>query len=576
MNSIYFKNLNFQNRKLVHYTLLACIILLQIVVVVIWYNETANEDKLSKALTNVSNANEVGKLTSEMNSAIIASQKHFNTYIDTKNQTSLDDYLLSLNKTSLLIDSLRISTNNSEAFKKVLSKRNRTESEIKHIKASIDSIIDKQLYPTPLDVASPFQFNVLNYNKVLDSINTNTFIKVDSVSRKGLFSRLADAFSGKIEIQKEQLNTVITMKYKDKVKTGTLEEQMKYLITSSNKYYETEFKRLKNSFVNLRQKDSKLIQFNNQLLMLSQNVLPDFNNAANSFKSDSQKEFQNQYETNKKVRNYSIAALIFLMFVISLILFGFTRLAFEYEKRLTVAQEKISKSLSFKNRIIGMISHEIRSPLSIISIYSKKISASVKDEEVKETFKSIQFTTNSLQLLSNQILEYSKDENHKLELKNKNFYLKSELEQIITSMSSFVETKANKIMLQSNIKTDYEVYADVAKIHQLFYNIIGNANKFTENGKINVNINADSSSEYEVTLNIDIIDNGIGINEKELESIFEPYYQGSVSSDINNLGIGLGLNLCKEIIELFEGTITATSKENKGTKVTFNLVLSKV
>ncbi|HOD10297.1 MAG TPA: HAMP domain-containing sensor histidine kinase [Flavobacterium sp.] len=545
-------------------------------VVVIWYNETANEDKLSEAFTNVSNANEVGKLTSEMNDAIITSQKHFNNYIDSKNQTSLDDYIVSLNKTSLLIDSLRISTNNSEAFKKVLSKRNKTESEIKHIKSSIDSIIDKQLYPTQLDVASPFQFNVLNYNKVLDSIDTNTSIKIDSVSRKGLFSRLADAFSGKIEIQKEHLSTVITMKYKDKVKTGTIEEQMKYLITSSNKYYETEFKRLKNSFVNLRQKDLKLIQFNNQLLMLSQNVLPDFNNAANLFKSNSQKEFQDQYETNKKVRNYSIAALVFLMFVISLILFGFTRLAFEYEKRLTVAQEKITKSLSFKNRIIGMISHEIRSPLSIISIYSKKISASVKDEEVKETFKSIQFTTNSLQLLSNQILEYSKDENHKLELKNKNFYLKTELEQIITSMSSFVETKGNKIVLQSNIKTDYEVYADVAKIHQLFYNIIGNANKFTENGTINVNINADSSSDYEVTLDIEIIDNGIGINEKELESIFEPYYQGSVSSGINNLGVGLGLNLCKEIIELFEGTITATSKENKGTKVTFNLVLSKV
>ena len=561
---------------MVHYTLLACIILLQIVVVVIWYNETANEDKLSEAFTNVSNANEVGKLTSEMNDAIITSQKHFNNYIDSKNQTSLDDYIVSLNKTSLLIDSLRISTNNSEAFKKVLSKRNKTESEIKHIKSSIDSIIDKQLYPTQLDVASPFQFNVLNYNKVLDSIDTNTSIKIDSVSRKGLFSRLADAFSGKIEIQKEHLSTVITMKYKDKVKTGTIEEQMKYLITSSNKYYETEFKRLKNSFVNLRQKDLKLIQFNNQLLMLSQNVLPDFNNAANLFKSNSQKEFQDQYETNKKVRNYSIAALVFLMFVISLILFGFTRLAFEYEKRLTVAQEKITKSLSFKNRIIGMISHEIRSPLSIISIYSKKISASVKDEEVKETFKSIQFTTNSLQLLSNQILEYSKDENHKLELKNKNFYLKTELEQIITSMSSFVETKGNKIVLQSNIKTDYEVYADVAKIHQLFYNIIGNANKFTENGTINVNINADSSSDYEVTLDIEIIDNGIGINEKELESIFEPYYQGSVSSGINNLGVGLGLNLCKEIIELFEGTITATSKENKGTKVTFNLVLSKV
>jgi signal transduction histidine kinase len=251
-------------------------------------------------------------------------------------------------------------------------------------------------------------------------------------------------------------------------------------------------------------------------------------------------------------------------------------LAFEYEKRLTTAQEKIRQSLNFKNRIMGMISHEIRSPLSLIAIYSKKISATVKDNEVKETFKSVEFTTNSLLVLSNQILEYSKDEKYKPELKHQKIFLRSEISQIITAMTSLVESKGNKLSVNSDLQTDYQVYSDATKIHQLFYNIIGNANKFTDKGRIKVTVNQDKTSDFEVTLKIVIEDNGIGIATSDLANIFESYYQGTVSAKVNDLGVGLGLNLCKEIVELFEGKIEVESQEGKGTKVMFTLVLSKV
>lgn len=576
MNAIYLKKLKFEDRKVVHYTLLVCIILLQLIAVLIWYNETANETKVDKSFENIDYANIVNGFTGKLNNTIIQSQEHFNDYISTKNPSALDRYLGSLKETSALIDSLTISSKNQEDFKTLLTKRDKATTDILLIKSSIDSIINRQIHPNHEDLVAPFRFDSLNYNKVLDSIDTNTSIKIDSISRKGLLARLLAAFSGKIEIQKEQLNTVITMKYKDKVKTGTLENQMKYLILASNKYYAAEFGKLQSAFLNLRKKDIELLKFNTELLLMSQATLPDFTNAAQDLKLNSQQDLKDQLATNKAIRNYSILAIIFLMFVISLILFGFTRLAFEYEKRLTTAQEKIRQSLNFKNRIMGMISHEIRSPLSIIAIYSQKISATVKDNEVKETFKSVQFTTNSLLLLSNQILEYSKDENHRLTLKNKNFNLKTELEQIITAMTSLAESKGNKIKLSSNIETDYEMHSDVAKIHQLFYNIIGNANKFTEKGLIKITINQDNTSDYEVNLQVTIEDNGIGIADSDLTNIFESYYQGTVSNSVNDLGVGLGLNLCKEIVELFEGKIEVESQEGKGTKVKFDLVLSKV
>lgn len=576
MNAINLNKLKFQDRKIVHYTLLACIILLQILAILIWYNETANEDKIDRSFDDINQANQVTKFTGGVNNAIIKSQEYFNNYITTKDPNSLNSYLSSLKEMSSLIDSLDLTTKNHQEFKTLLAKKDKTTADILVIKSSIDSIIDSQIYPHKNEVIAPFKFESLNYNKVLDSVDTNTSIKIDSISRKGLLGRLLAAFSGKIEIQKEQLNTVVTMKYKDKVITGTLEEQIKYLILASNKYYAAEFNKLKTAFLNLRKKDIELIKFNSELLLLSQSTLPDFTNAANDLKFDSQQNLKDQFETNKAIRNYSIVAVIFLMFVVSLILFGFTRLAFEYEKRLTTAQEKIRQSLNFKNRIMGMISHEIRSPLSLISIYSKMIRNSVKDEEVKETFKSVEFTTNSLLLMSNQILEYSKDENHKPALQHKNFYLKTEISQIITAMTSLVENKGNKLSLSSDLKTDYEVYSDATKIHQLFYNIIGNANKFTDNGLIKVSIQQDNPSDFEVSLKVTIEDNGIGIAASDLENIFESYYQGTVSAKVNDLGVGLGLNLCKEIVELFEGEIKIESKERKGTKVMFNLILSKV
>jgi two-component system sensor histidine kinase BarA len=567
------KKLKLGHRKVIHFTLLACIIFLQVMAVVIWYNET----KLSKTFDAMSNSNKVLKYSNLVNNSLIQSQEHFNNYVNYKDEVSLRKYAASLNEMGNWIDSLHFVSNGNGAFKKVLQNKNKTQDDILVLKASIDSIIDKQIGSNyDDDVSKIFKFNKFGFKKILDSIKTETYIKIDSVSRDGLFSRLGDALTGKYRIQKERLNTIVTMQYKDKVTSGTIEEQIKNVFLMGNKYYENEFNTLKKSFVDLREKDLKLVALNNKLLNLGQNAISNYGNSDNLLQSDNQKMLIDQYKSNKEVKGYALIILIVLMLIVSIILLSFTRMAFDYEKRLTAAQNQIRQSLAFKNRIMGMISHEIRSPLNIISIYSKKVTDKVKDVEIKETFKSIQFTTNSLILLANQILEYSKDENHQPKLKNKTIYLKKEIDQIIFAMTPLLENKGNKMKVVSNIKPDCEVYSDATKIHQLFYNIIGNANKFTENGIIAITANIEVVSEYEMNLKVEIKDNGIGIAQNDLENLFESYYQGTVSGKVNDLGVGLGLNLCKEIVELFDGEIKVQSEGGKGTNVTFNLILSQI
>lgn len=550
-----------------HYTLLGAIILLQITAIVTWYNER----KLAEVFDEMASAGKVNRL----NSSLISAQANFNNYIVNKDEASLQSYAAVINEVNALIDSLPSGTNSTKTRNSLLQKKQKTQAAIFAVKTVIDSIIEKQTKLYQNDFPKAFKFKEFETKKFLDDVKTDSYVKVDSATRKGLFSRLGDAIANRSNVQKEYVNTVVTMQYKDKVTTGNVEQQLANVVTITNDYYAKEFVNLKRSFSNLRSNDIKLMELNNELLGLTQNVTSDYK-ASNLFQPKAQQQLEDQYTTNKTVRSYTIILLILLMLVVSVILFNFTRIAFEYEKRLTLAQDKIRQSLNFKNRITGMISHEIRLPLSIISMYSKKAGTSVKEPELKETFKSIEFTTNSLLLLSNQILEYSKEENHELTLKAKNVPLKAEIYQIITSMTSLVATKGNTLTITSNLKTEDIVYTDAAKIHQLFYNLIGNANKFTENGQINVDMNLQHISGFEMNLEVLISDTGIGIAESDLKNIFESYYQGTVSENVNDLGVGLGLNICKEIIELFDGEIHIESKPDVGTKVAFNLILTQV
>ena len=139
---------------------------------------------------------------------------------------------------------------------------------------------------------------------------------------------------------------------------------------------------------------------------------------------------------------------------------------------------------------------------------------------------------------------------------------------VVHSLQSLAEDK--KIRIQANLHPDLNraVLIDTGKLHQLFYNIIGNAIKFTDQGSITVDAKA-SGLNSKVKLEVTIQDTGIGIPEQDLKNIFDKYYQSESSGKQISFGAGLGLNLCKEIIELYDGEITVKSELNKGTEISF-------
>ena len=324
-----------------------------------------------------------------------------------------------------------------------------------------------------------------------------------------------------------------------------------------------------------QKKEAAFIAFHLQVLNYSADLLTHYERTLRDFTALTSARFDQQYKNNKTIRNYTIIGLVILVILISVILLFFTRIAFDYENKLLKAQKQIQQNLNFKNRIVSMISHEIRSPVSIISIYSKFLSAKIKEKEVKEIFDSIQFTTNSLYTLSNQILDFSKNENKKMELNYHVFNLNKELKSIADVLKTLIESNSNTFIFENNIPNSFRVNSDVVKIHQLLYNLIGNANKFTNKGQIKLSCDFQEYNSNQWNLIVVVEDTGSGINPSDLEHIFDDFYQGVVEEKVHHLGAGLGLNLCKEIVQLFEGKIKVTSELNKGTRVWLNLILSK-
>lgn len=550
------------NRKKFHFSLIIIIIVLQCLVLYFWYIENENDNKLRELSANVAIANDGALYSTKSYSKLNKSQAFLQDYIKSKNKKSLLKYYESLDELNVYLDSLDV----------VLEKTQKSTDEINYLKQNLDSVLSSKTFM--ISKKDESTFNKFNYEGILNSVIVDSIVTKDSVARKGLFSRLGDAIFNKKNIQKEKLKIIISYKYQNKLRTGEIKDEIENILKASDKFYSDKMKKLEDSYYISDKNNLKLYKLNTKLFESSVNLIDSFNNSLNSLRNKNTDNFTEITKEYLKERNYIILLLTLLMLLFSIILYRFTRFAFQLENKLINSQKQILNNLEYKNKIIGMISHEIRSPLSIISIYSKMVSSKVDDKEVKDVFKSIEYTTSTLLLLSGQILEYSKNEHKKMELVKAQFNLNDVITKISNPLIPLALTKGNELIIEKNISQDFLVLSDATKISQLFYNLVGNAIKFTENGTISIVIAVDKISAQKINLFVDVTDTGAGISEDDLKNIFDDFYQGS--NGFNNVGVGLGLKICKEIVELFGGTIEVESQYGAGTKVKLNLLIDLI
>lgn len=572
------KSLPFKWRKIVHYSLVICILLIQITIAGFFYNEFISRKNITFIDKQLKEVQSLENLTDDSRKELINAQDFFQKYVVSKDNQYLKAYFNSVDRLTKNLDSINNFKFQNPNLKSFSIARKKDSLKIENLKLLVDST---QEFSKNSDLKTTVQLPQLkkfdtDFNFEKFDVQTKTIS--DSVPKKGIFGRLKDAFAGKENVRKD--STIVTIKSGKAAKSTKIKTELDSIITSANNHYLREVQKIRVSVTKYKDKDKDnsgdFYHTFNSLLVYSNKLMNIYDEAIKGSKSELEKEYKAQNSKNNRIREYLVLGLMVLMFIVSILIMYFTRIAFIYESKLKVANKQIGENLKFKNRILGMLSHELRSPLKIIGLFINRINKKTSDEDIKGYLKSISFTNNTLLMQANQILEYTKNQQVENKLIPVVFNLKSEIKSILTSIEPYIETRNNKFVIDDQIDPEIMVDSDDTKINQIFMNILGNANKFTENGQIKVFAATEIVDENTVTLVTKISDTGCGISQSDLEKIFEPYYQGVLSEDIENLGAGLGLSLCKEIIGLYSGNISVSSELNKGTTVSFSINLKRV
>ena len=232
------------------------------------------------------------------------------------------------------------------------------------------------------------------------------------------------------------------------------------------------------------------------------------------------------------------------------------------------AKYEAEKANRAKGAFLANMSHEIRTPLNAIIGYSQLLSQSDDLEpDDKKAIQTIESSGNNLLELINEILDYSKIEAGTKELVLKDFDLNELLEGLINMFKNRCEDKKLAVILKGADQNPIYVHGDEGKLRQVLVNLLGNAIKFTNTGKIILELEKKPSNHY----TFQVTDTGPGIPEEDHAKVLEPFQQ-SESARFTE-GTGLGLSLSKELIHLMGGDLSLVSEVGKGSCFFFTLEL---
>ena len=238
----------------------------------------------------------------------------------------------------------------------------------------------------------------------------------------------------------------------------------------------------------------------------------------------------------------------------------------------------MEKALKSQGEFLANISHELKTPLNVIfsavqlfSLYCDSGSLEEKKDLIIKYIESIKQNSYRLSKLINNIVDTSKIEAGFFELNLSNNNIVEVVEDVVMSVTNFTEIKGLNIVFDTNIEEKI-IACDPVKIERIVLNLISNAVKFSDKGE-EIFVQVKDRNEF---VEISVKDNGVGIEKRHLNMIFDRFMQVDKSLSRNAEGTGIGLSLVKSIVELHGGSITVESEFGKGSKFIVRLPTREV
>jgi len=241
------------------------------------------------------------------------------------------------------------------------------------------------------------------------------------------------------------------------------------------------------------------------------------------------------------------------------------------EQELRYAKKVTDEVSRAKESFLAHMSHEIRTPMNGIMGMASLMAKTKLDDQQRYYLKLIQEAAGSLLVIVNDILDLEKIVAGKLQLEKIDFKV---VEKITTSIQSFIHRAEEKdlgLIFQNGIPTNMVVTGDPYRLSQVLNNILSNALKFTDKGRVTIVTGIIEQNEDWAVVEIVISDTGIGIGKERIRTIFEPFEQADAAIARKYGGTGLGLTICKNMIEMQNGELLVQSEEGKGSKFTIRI-----
>ena len=241
-------------------------------------------------------------------------------------------------------------------------------------------------------------------------------------------------------------------------------------------------------------------------------------------------------------------------------------------RELKAAIKKADDAVQAKSRFLASMSHEIRTPLNGLVGMLHLMEMTDLTEEQKEIASIAQTSADILLNLINNILDYSKLGTDDNQLEKYPFELQALLEEVKRIFVPMAEMKGLGLNVQSVGKFPQKLAGDPVRLKQVLINLVGNALKFTKEGRIDVTVKLIEEKERQIKLEWKVQDTGIGIPQEHQKKVFDCFRQVSNSFDSQYGSTGLGLTICQSIVKQMQGEIWVKSKENQGSQFFFTTV----
>jgi len=271
-----------------------------------------------------------------------------------------------------------------------------------------------------------------------------------------------------------------------------------------------------------------------------------------------------------------VVAFLFALLFVSLYIGPIIRVTETAFARLERTTAKALEAARLKSEFLANMSHEIRTPMNGVLGMIELLARTPLDEKQRRFLSTLQTSAGGLMSVLNDILDFSKIEAGKMELREETCRVRALVDEVTELFAARAELRGVELVASVEHDVPSQVEADTERVRQVLSNLVGNAVKFTESGRITVRALVEENKGQVFQLRFEVIDTGVGIDPALQGKLFEAFSQVDGSLTRKHGGTGLGLAICKQLVALMKGRMGVSSEPGRGSTFWFVLPLRRL